>query len=120
MSKGYTKVKFIGGPFDGDVEEMVPLWCIEDKYDVRSSTFFSQDKIGKITIRTGELTSNWHSYVKYRYIKQVKNMNEDFIEYLFDSELIVDRCKATTKTGLQCKREARPNRAYRCMNHEEI
>lgn len=109
MPRGYTNVKFVGGPLDGHIEEMVIIKHLVKNYRVRSDKFFASEPNGGMSIRSGKLSSNWHSFSQDIYIRQKKPKHSggEFTIYLFDRNIIIERCQAITKQGTQCTRSAR-------------
>lgn len=116
--KGYSNVTYLGGPHDGDTDEL-PAHILKDTVRVMSEYYYVTPENGEgMEIRrfTGRLHKNWHCYLVSVYQKRPKKKNSAGTVYEFIEEVEVERCYQRTKEGRQCRREAERNTLY-CKQH---
>lgn len=117
MPRGYTTIYLEGGPNDGEVFEDVPLRQLPNKIQIPTSTFFASNPDGSMSIMKGELTKNWHSYAVNIYLKKDNVKHQLGTIFQWYENVMVERCKATTKQGKQCLNSVKIDNGQFCTMH---
>lgn len=103
MAKGKTKVKFVGGVWDGETFDEFVTRMMYDSIEVFSGIWAKKMPDGNIGLmRSERYGKDWIYYQNHRYQRYGKDDHGYFI-YQFDEEIENHRCEATTQLGKQCK-----------------
>lgn len=116
MSMGRADVKYIGGFRDGDEDLGVSAMSLSDELAFATGMWFRK-KDDSMVIMKGPLDDSWDSFGTHKYKKIGKNKDTGFIEYSFESEEMIHRCSANTKSGSRCKKNACKDFEY-CTVHK--
>ena len=118
MSKGKTKIKFMGGRLDGIIEEDVDTRTVTNQISVETKMWYRKNGEYVEVMKGGRLDNNWMSYAVENYVKGSKD-NNGYIEYTYLEDAMVDRCTGITKTGKQCLNAQYKNFSV-CRTHKKM
>jgi hypothetical protein len=103
MAKGKTKVKFVGGVWDGETFDDFDTRMMHDSIQVFSGVWAKKMPDGNIGLmRSERYGKDWIYYQNNRYQRNGKDDSDYFI-YQFVEEIENHRCEAKTQKGTQCK-----------------
>ena len=103
MPKGKTKVKFVGGVWDGEAFDEFDTRMMHESVAVFSDVWAKKLPDGNVGLMRSEQYGNdWIYYQNHRYRRNGKDNNGYFI-YQFKEEVDNYRCEYITKEGNCCK-----------------
>lgn len=109
MPRGKTTIRFIGGIFDGDIDEVATIYLAQFM-EVRLEHWTRVLDDGSAQIVKGsKLDSRWDNYSVDVYEKQLERDNNNFFIYKYVKTKDVFRCLAKTKKGTRCLNTAKPD-----------
>ncbi|WP_415906845.1 hypothetical protein ACMXYX_17960 (plasmid) [Neptuniibacter sp. QD72_48] len=125
MPKGYTTVLFEGGSMNGETIEAVPLNQIAPEIVMQvGETWFGMPSPEGCTdeaamvIYKGEIDPVlWDSYRADVYTKRDQGKNDSGVVYEHKERIMVQRCRAATKSGKRCKNTAQDEQIGLCKTH---
>ena len=119
MSRGWVMCNYVGGPWDGRVEEHPAIRCT-DSMGVSSEAWFGENPDGSVDVMKGRRGPNWVAYALSIYEKAPPQSGRTGVTYKFVRTEEVVRCaKVLPGLGRRCKNRALEGKEL-CRDHEKI
>ena len=108
MPRGFTSIRFHGGPKNGEVQEDVPCSSLGDSVSVPSGSGYTDEPGGVVGVFVDafELPDNWMISSSFKYVKRKPVTGCSGAHYDFQERTLVERCRATTKSNTWCRNVA--------------
>jgi len=118
--KGRVLCEYVGGPWDGRVEEVPAIYC-RQSIGVESKTYFAAAPWGGLHMQEGPRSGNWVGYKLFMYEKQPRPARKTGATYKFSRMILVKRCKQRLpdKGGRRCRNAAQQGKLL-CKRHGKI
>lgn len=119
MSRGWVTCRYIGGPWDGKVEELAATYC-SDTIGVESEAWIRENPDGSADVFKGPRGPAWTSFNLSVYEKVPRPKGSIGVTYRYARTTGVNRCaKVLPDKGRRCKNAAIEGKEL-CRDHEKI
>src|SRR3954463_5041101 len=119
MPTGIVNCRYVGGPWDGKVENLPAIRC-QESIGVELGAWFEEEPDGSVVIRKGKRGPTWAGFAYALYEKDERRSNDGGATYRYVRTVDVQRCaKVLEGKGRRCKNEALESKDL-CRDHEKI
>src|SRR6266581_539217 len=118
MSRGWVTCRYVGGPWDGKVEELAAIYC-RDTMGVEGDVWIRENPDGSAGVIKGPRGPAWVSFNLSVYEKTPQSKGVPEVTYRYARTINVNRCaKVLPAKGRRCKNAALDGKEL-CRDHEK-
>jgi|SRR5882672_4039684 len=119
MSRGRVTCRYVGGPWDGRVEELAAVYC-QDTMGVESEVWIRENRRWRCECDQRPTWAGWTSFNLSVYEKAPQSKGDTGVTYRYARTIGVNRCaKVLPDKGRRCKNPALEGKEL-CRDHEKI